>query len=233
MRKILSLIAVAAVAACSDVPVEPTSHPAGGRLTASADVTGGSDTAVLVALEENTAGGDTTATGDTTSRDTTSGDTTAVAGDSAAAGTATAEPTPASAEPASALEPLFCPSSSEVRSVRGVIGPGGGTIGVRGHELKLPAGAVAEPTEFEIVVPVSEYMRIEVHAVGHDSYLFQRPASITISFQRCASLPASPLTAAYIDAADRIVENMGGAVDRAARKVTFPTGHLSGYIVAF
>ena len=83
------------------------------------------------------------------------------------------------------------------------------------------------------MVPVSDFMEIEVHAVGRETYLFPVPATITISFQRCTSLPPNPLTAAYVDSSKQIVQNMGGAVDRANKRVSFKTGHLSGFIVAY
>ena len=51
--------------------------------------------------------------------------------------------------------------------------------------------------------------------------------------QRCTSVPASPLTAAYVDQSNRILQNIGGSVDRVNKKVTFPTGHLSDFIVAY
>ena len=230
MRNLFSLIAAAALVACSDAPVQPKSHATGGRLAASANVaTGGTDTSASLIAASDTAASDSVIATDTAG----STDTATTAPAPTTTDSTTTDSTTASTASVSSLEPLYCPSLSEVRSVRGVIGPDGGVIGVRGHELKLPAGAVTEPTEFEIVVPVSSYMQIEVHAVGRDSYLFQLPASITISFQRCTSLPASPLTAAHVDRSNRIVENMGGAVDKTNKRVTFPTGHLSGYIVAY
>ena len=205
MRYLISLIAAAAVAACSDTPVEPGSGTTTRQLVATLDVaTSGTDSSTNTALADG-----------------------AVA---PADSTAPASTTPTAS---SALQPLYCPSSSDVRATRGWIGPDGGSLGFRGHELKVPAGAISEPTEFEIVVPVSDYMELEVHAVNRDGFLFAVPATITISFARCSSVPDSPLTAAYVDSAQRILQDMGGSTDRASKKVSFQTGHLSGFIVAY
>lgn len=133
-------------------------------------------------------------------------------------------------------QPLVCPSDEAV-SDQAVIGPDGGMINVRGTSITIPAGAVSEETLFEVILPASPYMETEIHAVGTEHFFFAQPATITINYSRCAA-DAVPETArpqgAYIDSnSKKILELMGGEVDRAARKVTFSTGHLSGYVVAF
>jgi hypothetical protein len=131
---------------------------------------------------------------------------------------------------------LVCPTTDEA-SASAVIGPAGGTIGARGTTITIPAGAVADSTLFEVVVPVSQYMETRIHAVGVDHYEFARPATITINYARCPS-GAVPATAAlegvYVDTSTyQILQQMGGVTDKTGHKVSFQTGHLSGYIIAY
>lgn len=131
---------------------------------------------------------------------------------------------------------LVCPTT-DAASARAVIGPAGGTIGARGTTLTIPPGGVLDSTLFEVVVPVSQYMETDIHAVGVDHYVFQKPATITINYARCPSsaLPASgALEGVYVDTATyEILQQMGGVNDKTGHKVSFTTPHLSGYIVAY
>lgn len=140
------------------------------------------------------------------------------------------------AEAAPALRLLACPTTDEARE-RAVIGPQGGTLGARGTSIAIPAGAVPEPTAFEVVVPASPYMEINIHAVGQGSYAFAQPASVTINFARCAddAVPAgATLEGVYVESGTRrVLERMGGTTDKNGKKITFTTPHLSGYIVAY
>ena len=131
---------------------------------------------------------------------------------------------------------LVCPTQDATNS-RAVIGPTGGSLSVRGSSITIPAGAVPEPTLFEVEVPVSKYMEVEIHAVGQPAYVFQKPATITINFARCPgdAIPmGATLAGAYIDGATgRVLEVMGGVVDKTGHKLIFITGHLSGYAIAY
>lgn len=137
---------------------------------------------------------------------------------------------------ASGVQFLACPTADEARA-EAVIGPEGGTLGARGASIAIPAGAVAEPTTFQVVVPVSPYMEVEIHAVGHAGYAFARPAAVTINYARCpdGAVPAdAPLEGVYVESGTRrVLERMGGTTDKAGHKLTFTTPHLSGYIVAY
>jgi hypothetical protein len=131
---------------------------------------------------------------------------------------------------------LVCPTSW-TQTARETIGPEGGKIGVAGSSITIPPGAVPSPTEFEVVVPASPYMEVEIHPVGMDSYLFAVPATVKISYARCPA-DAMPTDAAlqgvYIDGAtNRVLERMGGDADKVSRKLSFHTWHLSGYAIAF
>jgi hypothetical protein len=130
---------------------------------------------------------------------------------------------------------LSCPTNTEERAAAW-IGPDGGAVEARGATLRVPAGAVAEPTRFEVVVPVSQTMKVDVHAVGVEHFRFLTPAAITINFSRCegTSVPAGVLQGAYIDLkTEAILELMGGTADATGRKVTFTTPHLSGYAIVY
>ena len=136
----------------------------------------------------------------------------------------------------SPLQLLACPTH-EPYSARQVIGEAGGTVAVRGTSITIPAGALLEPTEFEVTIPESPYLEIEIHAAGHDSYQYQKPATNTIKYSNCSdnSVPAGArLVGAYIDSeTNQVLEVMGGTDDKTARRVSFSTWHLSGYAVAY
>ena len=131
---------------------------------------------------------------------------------------------------------LVCPNTQSQR-VTGVVGLLGGVLSLGPTQIQIPAGAVLTPTLFEIVVPPSPYMEVEIHAVGLASFLFHAPTTVTIDFSRCgdaAPAGAVPLQAVYIDGETHaVLEQMGGVVDPVAHTVTFTTGHLSGYAVAY
>ncbi|MBI4544264.1 MAG: hypothetical protein HY703_03615 [Gemmatimonadetes bacterium] len=128
---------------------------------------------------------------------------------------------------------LECPTT-EPRSVDATINGLGGTFSLDGHSITLPAGAVPSPTLFRLIVPASSYMEVEITAVGLDSFIFQAPVSIRLSYARCTQdLSSAALTAWHIDTQSKaLLENMSGADDKASRTMTFSTGHLSSYAVA-
>jgi hypothetical protein len=131
---------------------------------------------------------------------------------------------------------LACPSETP-QSAREIIGPLGGVIAVGGSSITIPAGAVLEPTEFEVELPASPFMEVEIHAVGQEHYYFLAPVVITIDYSRCPSDAIPPgvlLTGVYIDGNTKsILDVMGGVNDSLLNQVTFPTGHLSGYAIAY
>jgi hypothetical protein len=131
---------------------------------------------------------------------------------------------------------LACPTDSPLRARR-TIGVLGGTIVAGGSSITIPAGAVLEPTQFEVEVPASRYMEVEIHAVGQEHYEFLLPALITIDYSRCASDAIPPgviLTGVHINSdTESILDIMGGVNDLLLEQLTFPTGHLSGYAIAY
>jgi hypothetical protein len=135
----------------------------------------------------------------------------------------------------SAATLLACPSTVE-RSATGVIGPRGGTLGVDGSAILVPPGAVRVPTTFTFVVPASPVVQVDVSAAGVEHYQFLRPVAISISYARCdaAALPGSSLGAWWVDSSTLSqLGVMAGVDDRAHRRITFVTDHLSGYAVVY
>ena len=131
---------------------------------------------------------------------------------------------------------LVCPTDT-FRSARGTIGLLGGVIAAGGSSITIPAGAVVQPTAFEVEVPASRYMEVEIHAVGQEHYYFLVPALITIDYSRCPSGAIPPgvlLTGVHISSDTKsILDIMGGVNDPLLKQLTFPTGHLSGYAIAY
>lgn len=147
---------------------------------------------------------------------------------------------PLSLEPA---EPSFassgpvlveCPTDT-FESVTGEIGPLGGSLSLRQHQLSLPLNAVTLPTDFSLSTPVSNYMELSVEAVGHDDFQFGETSTITIDYSRCtrSNIDKDDLSVWEIDPETKeLLEFMGGVDDKDARTVTFQTDHLSTYSIA-
>lgn len=129
---------------------------------------------------------------------------------------------------------VVCPANAE-ESVTGTLKAIGGTISLRNHALRLPALAVSVPTDFRVATPVSNYMELEVKAVGLDSFIFNRTGTITIDYSRCtrSNVDKAPLSVWQIDPETKeLIEYMGGVDDKEARTVTFQTDHLSTFSIA-
>lgn len=120
-------------------------------------------------------------------------------------------------------------------SVSDVIGPAGGTLTLGKSSITIPSSAVAEPTRFTLTVPASTVMEVRIEAAGYAHYTFARPASVTIAYERCGGVnQLTRLGAWYIDDATKsYLEAMASADDKSKKIVTFETGHLSSYAVAY
>ncbi len=136
----------------------------------------------------------------------------------------------------SELTLLTCSSATSQQSA-GLLGLLGGSVSLGSTRIELPLGAVLSPTLFQIVVPSSPYVEVEIHAANLTSFLFHRDVEVTIDYSRCSDeeIPSgAQLQVVYIDGNTKaILERMGGTDDRAAKRITFSTGHLSGYAVAY
>jgi hypothetical protein len=129
---------------------------------------------------------------------------------------------------------ISCPTYTS-QSTSGVIGPLGGVLTLGGQVVNIPAGAVTDLTTFVLTVPASQYMKIDVTAVGIDHLVFGTPISVTIDYSRCSTTVTAgkSLEVWYVSSLLNLpLQNMGGTDDPVARNITFSTGHLSGYIIA-
>lgn len=138
--------------------------------------------------------------------------------------------------PAAAVSEHFlsCPVTT-TRSTSRTIGLLGGTLALDGHQIRIPPLAVLGATTFTLTVPASEHVEVEIHAEGRDSFIFLLPASVTLSYERCEEAPVDPanLSVWYIGGlTELLLEHMGGTANADRRRITFTTGHLSGFIIA-
>jgi hypothetical protein len=128
-----------------------------------------------------------------------------------------------------------CSSDVTVRS-QDLITSLGGVVSAGGSSISLPAGAVLIPTLITVTVPASKYVEIDVQANDLLSFLFAQPVSVTIDYSRCtrSNIDRAPLSVWHIDPVTKqLLERMDSVDDKDQRTITFTTGHLSAYAVAF
>lgn len=129
---------------------------------------------------------------------------------------------------------LACPNSIPLTTTFVADPLLGGSVSLAGTSVTVPSGAVSVPTVFVVTIPASPYMKVDVHAEGLTSFLFNSPATISIDYSRCgARTDNKALQVWYVSLTDDLLENMNAIDDRAAQRITFTTGHLSGYSVAW
>jgi hypothetical protein len=129
---------------------------------------------------------------------------------------------------------LECPTN-QTTSTTGIVDALGGSVFLGATGISIPSGALTTPTLFQVTVPASTYMEIDVSAVGFQTFLFQQPVTITIDYSRCnrSDIDQKTLHVYHIDPLTKqLLEDMGGVDDKSSRHITFTTGHLSGYAVA-
>jgi len=129
---------------------------------------------------------------------------------------------------------VACPST-ESRSVSKTIGILGGSLEIDGTRVVVPVGAVLLPTTITLTLPASPYMEVDFTANSLQHFKFPVAVHVTIDYSRCdrRALAARPVTAWYIDTPTKnLLELMRAKDDRAARRVSFPTIHFSGYSIA-
>lgn len=128
---------------------------------------------------------------------------------------------------------ISCPAG-DVQAVTGNIGVAGGRLGIGGHELLVPKGAISSPQRFEIAVRSSPYLVVAFRAVGHEHFEFAVPVQLTLSYGRCEAdaEAAGALNVYYVDGETlSILEDVGGTVNADANTVTAVADHLSDYAV--
>lgn len=129
---------------------------------------------------------------------------------------------------------IECPTS-ESATTSALVGLLGGTVQLGATSISIPSGALSVPTLIQVTVPASRFMEIDVTAVGFTSFLFQKPVSVTVDYSRCnrGDIDQATLHVWHIDPVTKqLLEDMGGSDDKVSRRITFTTGHLSGYAVA-
>lgn len=142
-------------------------------------------------------------------------------------------PTDTTSPPASP-QLIQCPTSQTATS-SGLISVLGGVITAAGTSISLPAGSLLSVTLIRVTVPASTYMEVDIQANDLDSFLFQRPVTVTIDYSRCPTsvTAGKTLTVWHIDPVTKqLLTNMSGVNDAALRRITFTTDHLSGYAIA-
>ena len=128
-----------------------------------------------------------------------------------------------------------CPAYTS-QSTTGLIGPLGGVLALGNQVVNIPEGALLSTQLFQLTVPASSYMKVDVTAVGLDHFLFQKPISVTIDYSRCADTATAgkDLEVWYVSPLLNMpLDNMGGVNDPTNRRITFSTDHLSGYVIAY
>jgi hypothetical protein len=129
---------------------------------------------------------------------------------------------------------LECPTN-QATSTTGTVDALGGSVFLGATGISLPPGALTMPTLLQVTVPASNYMEIDVSAVGFQTFLFEQPVTITIDYSRCtrSDIDQKTLHVYHIDPlTNELLEDMGGVDDKASRHITFTTSHLSGYALA-
>jgi hypothetical protein len=117
---------------------------------------------------------------------------------------------------------------------RATIGAAGGTIVVGGATISIPPDAVLGPTEFTVTIPATNARRVDIAATGFEHFIFEQPITVSLDYLRCSPgrIDSAPLAVWYVDNAGTLLERMPTLDDRNRRRVTFLTGHLSGYAIA-
>lgn len=130
-----------------------------------------------------------------------------------------------------------CPTAQTVAGLPTLVTPLGGTVSLGGTSINIPSGALLSPTLITVTLPASKYMEVSITANNLASFVFQQAVDVTIDYSRCsgsgiAGLP--PVEVWHINAfTKQPLENMNGVDDRPNRRITFSTGHLSNYAIAF
>jgi hypothetical protein len=94
------------------------------------------------------------------------------------------KPEPEPVRPETKVKPLPCPNREEVRAIE-TIGPEGGTLRLERHHLVVPPGAVRQQVEFSATLLIGDILRLDLRADGRESYAFERPATLRLSYARC------------------------------------------------
>jgi hypothetical protein len=118
-----------------------------------------------------------------------------------------------------------------------VIGAEGGTLALGGTSVTIRAGVLSSPTTLTLSLPATGFMEVEIEADGQEHFVFAAAVSLEIDYSRCpaADLRSRPLRVWHVEderASKVKFRNLGGTDDRANRKMSVATDHLSTYVIA-
>jgi hypothetical protein len=111
------------------------------------------------------------------------------------------------------------------------IGRSGGTISAGPHILKIPRGALQEPTE--ITMSVVRGGGVNVVHFEPEGLQFDRPAKLTMTYANCDIRgKTGPYRIAYVDESLSILYYVRSRDDVHGRRITGWIEHFSTYAVA-
>lgn len=147
-------------------------------------------------------------------------------------------PAPLPAPDASLIGDLLRPtgllqcSALPAASVTQTIGPTGGTITVGPHVLRIPAGALDQPTS--ITATLDTQRGVNGISFQPEGLRFATPASLTMSYANCSLLGSLlPKRIAYTTNLLNIVEYLLSLDNIFTKKVTGRVPHFSEYVIAW
>jgi hypothetical protein len=155
---------------------------------------------------------------------------------------ATPATAPAANDPSNSLFGLFgpprllsCPTS-DAQSTSALLGTDGGTLSLGGTSVKIPLGALLEPTTVELSIPAGDYMEVDLTVNGGQHTTFPQPVVVTIDYSRCNRFSTlfKLLSVWNIDPSTKaLLEKMGGIDNKLTQSITFSTLHFSGFAIAY
>jgi hypothetical protein len=111
-----------------------------------------------------------------------------------------------------------------------IIGPKGGTLHVGDHELVVPEGALDQEVLISAEAPTSSLVDVQLAPHGLQ---FQKPAKLTLSYERCVRPTLSDLLVVYLGQGNRLLELPPSVDDKSGKDVTADIDHFSRYAVAW
>ena len=147
-------------------------------------------------------------------------------------------PAPVPAPDASLIGALLQPtgllkcSALPAASVTQTIGPAGGSIAVGPHVLRIPAGALDQPTT--ITATLDTQRGVNGISFQPEGLQFDTPAYLTMSYANCNLLgKLLPKRIAYTTNLLGIVEYLLSLDNLFTKKVTGRVPHFSEYVIAW
>ncbi|MEX2582421.1 MAG: hypothetical protein WD766_04065 [Gemmatimonadota bacterium] len=123
---------------------------------------------------------------------------------------------------------VICPGGDPSTRAQGTVGPAGGVLQhPSGHTLVIPAGAVTREHTFTIFEPTAP--QLLVIATVAPNVTFQQPVSLTLSLNRCASLPPAGSLRVFRVNPTGAHDEVGGPPDQGSTAITSRLDRLSDY----